>query len=57
MKHLLFMLESLFREQERIQGDTEYLGFEAYTRPTEMDASSETSAPVDAVDKELRKAA
>ncbi len=57
MKHLLFMLESLFREQERVHGDTEYLGFEAYTRPTEMDASSETSAPVDAVDKELRKAA
>lgn len=55
MRHLLFILGLLFRRHERVHGETDFLGFEAFTtRPNGTNDSSTTSSPAD---KAIRKAA
>ncbi len=54
MRYLLFLLGLLFRRHERVHGETDFLGFEAFTRPNGADDSSTTSSPAD---KAIQKAA
>ncbi len=54
MRYLLFLLGLLFRRRERAHGETDFLGFEAFTRPNGMDNSSTASSPAD---KAIQKAA
>ena len=54
MRHLLFILGLLFRRRERVHGETDFLGFEAFTtRPNGTNDSSTTASPPD---KAIRKA-
>ncbi|MGE5174189.1 MAG: hypothetical protein ACM3MD_10220 [Betaproteobacteria bacterium] len=55
MKHLLFILGLLFRRSKRVSDETDFLGFEVFTRPTGTNDDSTISSP-DA-DKLIRKAA
>ncbi len=54
MRHFLLVLELLFRRHERVNGESDFLGFEAFTRPNETDRSSTTSS---SADEAMRKAA
>jgi hypothetical protein len=53
MRYLLFILGLLFRRRERVHGETDFLGFEAFTaRPNgKNDGSTTASSP----DKAIRK--
>ncbi len=53
MRYLLFILGVLFRQQKRVR-ETDYLGFEAFTRPSETNDSPATPTPAVKV---LQKAA
>jgi hypothetical protein len=52
MRHIFFILELLFRRHERVHGETDFLGFEAFTQQTGTNDSSTTSSG----DKATRKA-
>ena len=54
MKHLFVILGLLFRRHECVHGDSEFLGFEAFTRPIGTDDSSPVPSPAE---KAIRKAA
>ena len=54
MRHFFFILGLLFRRNERVHGETDFLGFEAFTRPIGTNDSSTASSPAD---KALRKTA
>lgn len=55
MRLFLFIVGLLFRRFERVHGEMDFLGFEAYTRPNETNGSSSPSTPP--ADKEYLKAA
>ena len=54
MRYLLFILGLLFRLHQRVNGETDFLGFEAFTRPNGTNDVSSTSSPAD---KAIRKMA
>lgn len=55
MRHLLYILGLLFRRHDRVNGETDFLGFEAFTtRPNGTNDSSTTSS---LAEKTIRKAA
>ncbi len=45
MKHLLFILGLLFRRSKRVRNENDFLGFEAFTRPTVTNDGPTTSSP------------
>lgn len=54
MRYLSFILGLLFRRHGRAQGETDFLGFEAFTRPIVTNDSSTVFSPAD---KAIRKMA
>jgi len=55
MRHLLFYIMGLFfRHQQATNGETDFLGFEAFTRPNSTNDDSRAFSPPE---KALRKAA
>ncbi len=64
MRRLLFFLGLLIRRQQRVNGETDFLGYEAFTRPTGTNESTTIFPAGKAVprtssltDQELSKAA
>ncbi len=47
MRHFLFILGLLLRQREHVPGEYDFLGFEAFTRPTETDDSATTPSADD----------
>ena len=45
MKHLLFILGLLFRRSKSVRDETDFLGFEAFTRPTGTNDGTVLSSP------------
>ncbi len=45
MKHLLFILGLLFRRSKRVSDEADFLGFEAFTRPTGTNDGPTISSP------------
>ncbi len=55
MKHFMFIEDLFSKRLEPVQEETDFLGFEAFSRPNERnDSSTTTSAPDN---KEISKAA
>lgn len=54
MRHLLFILGLLFRRHQHANGETDFLGFEAFARPNSMNDDSPSVSPAEKV---IRKAA
>ncbi len=55
MRHLLFFIMGLlFRRHQQANGETDFLGFEAFTRPNSTNGDSAAFSPAE---KALRKAA
>ncbi len=45
MKHLLFILGLFFRRSKRVRDEADFLGFEAFTRPTGTNDGPTISSP------------
>jgi hypothetical protein len=55
MRHLLFIIMGLlFRRHQQVNGETDFLGFEAFTRPNSTNDDSPSFSPAE---KAIRKAA